>query len=998
MKIFPIKQKINSYKINKSQTQKANIQNNNYATPAFTGSAFYPRFNFQTTPFEYKKISVVDEGEYIVAKTKKAPNGLVINPDVVDNFLRDKNGEISEHYLKVFCKTYDKMIEKQEARDFSIQDLYGGALEEVLRKKNELLQIGVDGNIYDIDLYEKRQLEKERLENIEYSCRVTLDFEDQKPKTPHEDAFEKTVIFMEMCKHSEGYEFHSHYDLETYDEKIKMANSLFDYSNEYGIDIATPIINYSKTEPNECSNVRFMKYLLNFFYEADWDFTKIEEVSAFMDKLAGNRNNHWTYAHKMPDLLFEVPVSSDNFMFFLNQCVNKDTDEFNEETFDCIFKMLGILNSRMDFQKAEYVPGYYFEHHKNSEEKVKEYLLKYNDQISGTLSASAPDPLIYCGKMVNLYSSSINPINPSNPSFLGFKTFELGLSHKELVKRTSKEHMAIKLMLTPESPEFSALDEGDKKALVHLVRAAMAFDDIQLQLDNHSNLAFKEFLNEEIKKGNKDAALTKIIFDAQKGVKGHDVKLNEVVLMKGATTKPGKGFYPDDLEKDEFHQILIKMLKEGKRDEVSKILNQRTVVERLGDELIAIDYVDRFKDEFEFIADELEKASKTSTNKDFNEFLLLQAKALRTPNPMLDAYADKKWATLQDTPLEFTITRECYGDELTGTVVENPELKALLDEFGIIPRAKDSLGGRVGIVNKEGTQNILRVEKYLPLMAENMPLKERYEQVISSKADKKQTMVDVDLVCLTGNSGECRHGLVIAENLPNNDKLSIIELNGGKRNVYHRQVRTSSSPDAKEKLQKLLNASLNPELHKYYNNEAHHLFVIGHENGHSLGPATKSQGLGKYASVIEENKADMVSIAMLDVLVDAGMYTPDERNQIIVTYLADRMMPAKPSLAQPHRVRSVMQNYYFLKEGAISISKDGILDIDIEKVIPTAQKMLKEIIEVQLTKDFAVGEKYVLDNFIWTDEMDLMAKNLNSAGKTLNARIEAPLAGSLLEE
>ena len=25
-------------------------------------------------------------------------------------------------------------------------------------------------------------------------------------------------------------------------------------------------------------------------------------------------------------------------------------------------------------------------------------------------------------------------------------------------------------------------------------------------------------------------------------------------------------------------------------------------------------------------------------------------------DPMLDGYADKKWATLQDTPLEFTIT------------------------------------------------------------------------------------------------------------------------------------------------------------------------------------------------------------------------------------------------------------------------------------------------------------------------------------------------------
>ena len=138
------------------------------------------------------------------------------------------------------------------------------------------------------------------------------------------------------------------------------------------------------------------------------------------------------------------------------------------------------------------------------------------------------------------------------------------------------------------------------------------------------------------------------------------------------------------------------MLKEGKKGEVEKILNQRSVVMRNGDELKAVDYVDYFKEDFEKMASELEKAAETSTNQDFNEYLRLQAKALRTADPMLDAYADKKWATLQDTPLEFTITRENYSDEMTETVVENPELKALLDETGIVPVSKDCLGGRVG--------------------------------------------------------------------------------------------------------------------------------------------------------------------------------------------------------------------------------------------------------------------------------------------------------------
>ena len=91
------------------------------------------------------------------------------------------------------------------------------------------------------------------------------------------------------------------------------------------------------------------------------------------------------------------------------------------------------------------------------------------------------------------------------------------------------------------------------------------------------------------------------------------------------------------------------------------------------------------------IADELEAAAKTSTNADFNEYLELQAKALRTADPMLDAYADKKWATLQDTPLEYTITREQYADRMTGTVLEDEKLDKMLKDAGITPESKDAL-------------------------------------------------------------------------------------------------------------------------------------------------------------------------------------------------------------------------------------------------------------------------------------------------------------------
>lgn len=116
---------------------------------------------------------------------------------------------------------------------------------------------------------------------------------------------------------------------------------------------------------------------------------------------------------------------------------------------------------------------------------------------------------------------------------------------------------------------------------------------------------------------------------------------NPIRLIKGIEEKPGKGVYPEDLSKEEFHTVLLRMLNEGKIDEVKAILTQRSVVVRAAEDLAGIDYVDYFSDDFAKMADELDKAAEVSTNADFNEFLRLQAKALRTADPMLDAYADK---------------------------------------------------------------------------------------------------------------------------------------------------------------------------------------------------------------------------------------------------------------------------------------------------------------------------------------------------------------------
>lgn len=573
-------------------------------------------------------------------------------------------------------------------------------------------------------------------------------------------------------------------------------------------------------------------------------------------------------------------------------------------------------------------------------------------------------------------------------------SFELNLSIDELKKRTHKDYLVTKKFLTPEANEYLSLDSGDKQALKHLVKAAIILEKINMQIDCKYNLEFKKYLDAEIKKGNEQAKLTKILFDAQKGINAIDSMSETINLAKGIKATPGKGVYPEDLSKEEFHTVLIRMINEGKINDVASILTQRSVVVRDNENLKGIDYIDYFKQDFEKMAQELDKAAETSTNKDFNEFLQLQAQALRKADPMLDAYADKKWATLQDTPLEFTITRENYEDEMTGTIVENEQLSKLLEEHNITPIPKDFLGARVGIVNKDGTETLLKIKKYLPILADNMPYKDEYQQTISANEDAKQTMVDVDMVYAGGDVGEYRGGITLAENLPNSDKLSLT-IGGGRRNVYHRQIRFISDMS---KLQQRLDEILDKEQHKYYLDEADHWFTIGHENAHSLGPKESSESLGKYRNIIEENKADMGALAFVDLLTELGMYTPEQRLQIIVTFVVDNFLKAQPTLAQAHRVRTVMQNKYMYEHGVYEITQDEKIHVNIDKVVPVAYKMLSEIIRIQIDGDFNKAEKYVKDNFVWTPQMEIIAKKLQKVNKTLNGTLETKLADKLMSE
>lgn len=591
-----------------------------------------------------------------------------------------------------------------------------------------------------------------------------------------------------------------------------------------------------------------------------------------------------------------------------------------------------------------------------------------------------------------LNKTNLTPINFQGKS-KELSDFEINYSLDELRDRTSSAKLAKFVMVSPEDDVYKNLADGDKEALKHLVQASRILNDVFLMQDNPHNMEVREKLEMAANKGDEKAELSLRLFDAQQGINAKDNSSKPVQLIKDYPKQEGKGFYPEDLSKEEFHNILISMLNNGEDEEVKKILNQRSMVERDGDKLKATDYTEFFDYEFKSAAYELLEAAKTSTNEDFNKFLFLQADALINDNPQIDANADKLWAKLQYTPLEFTLTRESYDDRMTPSVNENKELKALLEAHDIVPYAKDSFGVRVGIVDKEGTDYLLKIKEYLPLMADNMPYNDEYSQTLANKKDSKQTMVDVNIVDVSGHNRAYRGGIGVASNLPNNDKLAVKQ-GGGFRNVYHKQIRESrygSNTMAR------LDAILDDSQHQYYDSKSLHDFTILHENVHSLGPKKGSEKLGVLKNTIEENKADMGAITMLEPLVEAGFYTKEKAMNIITANLV-AYVPKGPDFENAHRRRNIMQYNYLIQNGAIDVSDNGKMTINYEKVIPTARKMLSEIIRIQIDGDMQKAQEYVDKYSVWSKELDLMSKKINAIDTIQNAEVQTPLADAIMAE
>ena len=555
--------------------------------------------------------------------------------------------------------------------------------------------------------------------------------------------------------------------------------------------------------------------------------------------------------------------------------------------------------------------------------------------------------------------------------------FELNYSAEDLHRMVNEEMRPIKL-IDKEHESYQSLSDGDKKAVEHLVNAAQIMNDVALEMDHPLNLVQKQALEVAAAESEYAADVLRL-FNSLNGVAGSNgLDKKPVEIFKGIHVLDGCNFYPQDLTVDEFHNIINRMLDMGLSKEVAEILSARTMVRREGDILTAVDYTEYFAEEFAEIANQLECAAYYTTDELFKDYLGWQAQAFLQNNAEMDILADKHWAQMQNTPLEFTVSRENYDDKMTPTIFSNKDLCARLRQLKIAPVPKDKIGIRVGVVNKKGTDLLLKFKDQMVKLADLMPRCQDYVQNVGGNKGLKQTMVDVDLIALTGDYAMCRGGITTAQNLPNNDKPALAH-GGGRRNVYHRQVRQSGD---KIKEKQILDGLVGAELHQYYSKEDEHIFVIGHENGHSLGPDSSYQtALGIYQHIIEEHKADVISVAMMPEYVKAGIIDEVQLKKIYTSWIVrSHLLRAFPEDREAHRVADLIEHNYLRAHGAISFDAEHKLHIDFAKLPAVLQQMLADIIDVQLSKSPETAKVYVDKWGTWDETLEYIAQYKRKLG------------------
>ena len=475
--------------------------------------------------------------------------------------------------------------------------------------------------------------------------------------------------------------------------------------------------------------------------------------------------------------------------------------------------------------------------------------------------------------------------------------------------------------------DTSKLSAGDRKALAKLQDAARLLNLIFLDQLWSGNRALYEKLQKDSSPLGRDRLH---YFWLNKGpwsdLDGHTAFLAGVPERKPL----GANFYPEDMKREEFENW-VKGLPAAEREKAEGFFS---VIRRGPDrKLTIVPYSKAYASDLTKAAALLREAAGLTENASLKKFLTLRADAFLSD----DYYAsDLAWMDL-DAPLDITIgPYETYNDELFG-------YKAAFEAY--ITIRDDAETARLGMFS----QHLQEVENHLPIDA-------KYRN------PKLGAAAPIRVVNEVLAAGDGAHGVrTAAFNLPNDER--VVQQKGSKRvmlkNIQEAKFHTNLTPIAGRVLPAAAREDLSFD---YFFNH-----ILAHELSHGIGPhqitvggraTTPRQELKEMYSAIEEAKADVTGLYMLQYLFDHGLaHPPAAEHQLYTTFLASAFRSLRFGMTEAHGKGMAMQFNYLTDKGAFVANPDGTFAVNFARIKDGVRDLCHDLMTIEAQGDYAAAKR-----------------------------------------
>lgn len=386
----------------------------------------------------------------------------------------------------------------------------------------------------------------------------------------------------------------------------------------------------------------------------------------------------------------------------------------------------------------------------------------------------------------------------------------------------------------------------------------------------------------------------------------------------------GANFYPADMTKEEFEQW----------DSQAKD-DLYTLVRRTGEgRLMTIPYHEAFAAQHKLAAGKLKEAAGLAEDTGLRNYLNLRAEALLTGNYQP---SDMAWLDMKNNTIDVVIGPiETYEDQLYG-------YKAAHEAFVLI---KD----------KEWSDRLSKYASVLPELQRGLPVPDRYKQEQPGR-DSDLNAYDAVYYAGDANAG----AKTIAINLPNDEE---VQLQKGTRRL---QLKNAMRAKYDKILVPIAEQLIVEEQQDYLTFDAFFSNTMFHEVAHGLGikntitgKGTVREALKEHASALEEGKADVLGLYMINSLREDRTVTEGSMENNYVTFVASIFRSIRFGSGDAHGLANLIRFNFFKEQGAITYRPEAeAYRVEFDKIDDATNALSRKILQFQGDGDYAGVDAFV---------------------------------------